>query len=300
MPLPLASAIVAVLLQSTGAPPPPVVDVATAPTAQSDAASGFPVALPGTRTLGPIDEARFDACHDAAVADDVDGIQQANRWLVEGGSYLALQCLGFAHSLRGKYAAAETAFVTAAREAEVARDWRSANLWAQAGNAALADGDPASAREHIDAALAQGHLEGLALGEAYLDRARAALAQEDWASARADLDLASQHAAQDPLVWLLSATLARRQNDPVRAQADIIVAASLGPRDAAIALEAGNIAAAGNRLDAAKLSWESAVALGGTTPPAATALGRLAELAAYQAEVDAAAPPAPAEGQAPQ
>jgi tetratricopeptide (TPR) repeat protein len=259
----------------------------------ADTAPAAPPAptLAGPRSLGAMDQQRFDTCHDTATDDPAQGIIDANEWLIQGGGFLARQCLGFAFSKNGNYAAAATTFAQAAHEAEVARDWRTANLWAQAGNAALAAGDAASARQHLDAALVQGRLTGLQLGEAYLDRARAALVLQDWASARADLDAAARDAGQDPLVWLLSATLARRQGDLTRAQADIQQAAAIAPRDAAIALEAGNIAAADQRLDAARTSWQSAVTLGGNSETARTAQDRLTQLAAFEAEEAAATPP---------
>lgn len=257
-----------------------------------DPTVGDPVPLAGPRTLGILDADRFDRCHDLATEDPLSGMAEAQRWLVQGGGYVARQCLGFAQAKGGLYDAATESFVTAASDAEVARDWRSANLWAQAGNAALAAGDPERAKRHLDAALAQSRLSGVQLGEAHLDRARAALALEQWPAARSDLDVAAEHAAQDPLIWLLSATLARRQGDLFRAQADISVAAQLGPRDPAIALEAGNIAAAGDHLDAAQRSWESAATLGGEAPAGVTARARLAELAAFRAE-EAAAERAP-------
>ncbi len=256
---------------------------------QATAASTDPVPLAGPRTLGVLDADRFGRCHDSAAEDAAAGMAAAQAWLVDGGGFVARQCLGFAQARGGLFDAAAESFATAAGEAEAARDWRAANLWAQAGNAALAAGDPARARRHLDAALAQGRLTGLALGEAHLDRARAALAMQDWTSARGDLDIASREAAQDPLVWLLSATLARRQGSLAKAQADIAVAAQLGPRDAAIALEAGNIAAAGDRLDAARTAWESAVALGGTTPAGVAARARLTELTAALATAAAQA-----------
>ena len=268
---------------------------AAAPPAPPPAAS-TPALPAGPRTLGPIDEARFNACHDAAVADALNGVVEANAWLIDGGTYLARQCLGFAYSLQQQYGAAEAAFARAASDAEVARDPRAATLWVQAGNAALAGGDAPLARRRFDAALAQGQLSGLPLGEAYLDRARAALAQSDWAAARADLDIAGQTAAQDPLLWLLSATLARRQEDMVRARADIDFAIRLAPRDAAVALEAGNIAAALDDLAGARRYWESASALGGASPPGDTARARLADLTAFEAAATAppGAPPPPA------
>lgn len=254
------------------------------------------VPLPGSHTMGVVDAHRFDRCHDLAVEDPARAITEANFWVVQGGDFLAKQCLGFALAKQEHYGDAANAFAEAAVSAQAAQDWRSGNLWAQAGNAALASGDAASARAHFSAAIASSRLTGRALGLAQLDRARAALSLSDWPAARADLDLAAQTIPQDPLLWLLSATLARRQADLVRAQADIQVAATLGPRDAAIALEAGNIAAAAGNLSAARQSWESAAALGGTTPQGGTARARLAELAAFEAE---AADPANAPSAAP-
>ena len=245
--------------------------------------TGDPVPLAGPRTLGVLDADRFDRCHDSATEDPVAGMAEAQRWLIEGGGYIARQCLGFAQAKGGLFDAATESFAQAANDAEAVRDWRAANLWAQAGNAALAAGDAERAKRHLDAALVQGRLTGLALGEVHLDRARAALAVEDWAGARSDFDLATRHAAQDPLAWLLSATLARRQGDLVRAQADINTARQLGPRDAAIMLESGNIAASADDLDAAQARWEAAADLGGSTAAGQAAAARLRELEAVRA-----------------
>lgn len=245
------------------------------------------------RTIGALDEVRFEECHDAAIDDPATGVIIANDWLADGGGYLARQCLGFAHARQGQFAIAAEIFAQAASGAEVARDWRSANLWAQAGNAALAAGQPESARTHLTAALAQGSLTGLQLGEAYLDRARAAAALEDWAAARADIDRAIPLASQDPLVWLLSATLARRQDDLVRAAQDIATAAQLGPRDAAIALEAGNIAVTAENYDTARTNWQAAADLAGTSPIGAVARARLRDLAEHMAQQDREAVDAP-------
>ncbi len=262
------------------------------PQATPPETSAAPVVATPSRTIGALDEVRFDECHDTAVDDPATGVVAANEWIAEGGGFLARQCLGFAHTRRGEFSAAAEVFSRAAQEAEAARDWRSANLWAQAGNAALAAGDAARARTALDAALAQGTLTGVQLGEAYLDRARAAAALEDWPGARSNIDAATPHVPQDPLLWLLSATLARRMGDLNRAQNDIATAAQLGPRDAAIALEAGNIAAAANRWDVARQSWQSAVTLGGTSRFATVARARLIQLDAFEREAAAAEQPA--------
>jgi tetratricopeptide (TPR) repeat protein len=157
---------------------------------------------------------------------------------------------------------------------------RSGQLWAQAGNASLAGGDFPKARLAFDAALAGGQLRGADEGEAHLDRARAAVAMKDSKAARADFDAASKLVPEDALVWLLSATLARRDGDLARASADIAEAAKRSPDDASVALEAGNIAALSGAGSAARTAWEAAVEAAPESPAGKAAAASLKRLAA--------------------
>ncbi len=161
------------------------------------------------------------------------------------------------YAARQRWSAAAEAFEQAAREAEVAKDPRAANYWAQAGNARLAEGDRAAAGNALDAALATGSLTGLARGEAQLDRARVRVAAGDLPGARADLDRALRDAPADPLAWLLSATLARRMNDLPRARTDIAEALRRSGDDASVQLEAGNIAGLSDDAGAARAAFEA-------------------------------------------
>ena len=82
----------------------------------------------------------------------------------------------------------------------------------------------------------------------------------------------------DPLAWLLSATLARRTGDLARAQADIGEAMKRAPDDAAVALEAGNIAILSGAEAAARTAWAAAIKASPDSPAgkaAADALKRL-------------------------
>src|SRR3546814_7635577 len=123
---------------------------------------------------------------------------------------LARQCLGFSYAEQKRWLPAMTAFQQAADEADIAREPTSGQLWAQAGNAALAGEQPDKARTYFNAALARGIPDGLEKGEIYLDRARALVAMDKLAEARPDIDKALSEVPKDPLAWLLSATLARR------------------------------------------------------------------------------------------
>lgn len=226
--------------------------------------------------------ARYAECMDLATQDPGAGVDNAGRWRVEGGGMYAQQCLGVAYANQARWPAAGGAFEEAARAAELARDARAATYWAQAGNAWLAAGDTVRARAALDAALALATLRDLPLGETHLDRARVLVATGDLEGARTDLDRALAHAATDPLAWLLSATLARRQNDMQRATRDIAEALRRSPDDASVQLEAGNIAAAtGNEADA-RTAWNRAVELAPGSNVAQAARTALSQFAATE------------------
>lgn len=219
--------------------------------------------------------ARFDRCVDLATTRPAEGEAEAGRWQLEGGGFLAGQCLGIAYANERRWSAAAAAFDAAARLAERAHDGRVANYWAQAGNAWLAAGQPEKARAALDAALATGTLTGLDSGEAHLDRARALVAGKDLEGARADIDRALAEAPADPLAWLLSATLARRSGDLPRAKKDITQALTLANDDSAVQLEAGNIAAAMHDESGARAAWNRAVTLHPESDAARDALAAL-------------------------
>jgi tetratricopeptide (TPR) repeat protein len=209
-------------------------------------------------TPSPAEE-RFAACIALIEASPSKALEEAGSWQINGGGILAQQCAGVAYAALNRWIPAATAFENAAREAERDGDGRAARLWVQSGNAALAGGELVQARSAFDAALARGQLKGAEAGEAYLDRARVCVAQASLADARADIDKALNLAPNDPLAWLLSATLARRQNQLARASSDISEALKLSPDDASVALEAGNIAMLSGSETAARAAWEAAV-----------------------------------------
>jgi predicted negative regulator of RcsB-dependent stress response len=219
------------------------------------------------------DDPRHRACVALAASNPAAAHAQAAGW--QGGGFLARQCDGLAYAAEQRWSQAADAFEAAARAAELARDARAAALWAQAGNARLADGEADRARLALTAALAAGTLTGLALGEAQLDLARAAVALGDLPGARASLDLAVVNAADDPLAWLLSATLARRQGDLTRARTDIAEALKRSADDASVQLEAGNIAAAAGDEAGARAAWTQATRLAPGAPAGRSAAAAL-------------------------
>jgi len=240
---------------------------------------------------GPPDpvEQRFNRCVDLAEGDPRAAEDEAARWQREGGGFLSHQCLGISYANQGRWTAAAAEFEAAARGGEVVKDQRTANYWAQAGNAWLAGGEAMKARSALNAALASGTLQGMQRGEANLDRARAFVASGNTINARPDIDRALVDAAADPLAWLLSATLARRTGDLTRAKKDIAQAITLSGDDPSVQLEAGNIAAALGDEAGAKAAWNAAASL----KPGSDA-ARHARNALKQFEAPAAAPATPA------
>jgi tetratricopeptide (TPR) repeat protein len=159
-------------------------------------------------------------------------------------------------------------------------DARAARFWAQAGNAALAADTPDAALAALDKALAAQTLESAERADSEVDRARALVALNRPADAEAALTTARKLSPENGTAWLLSATLARRMNKLSDALSYIQTTAALLPRDAAVALEAGNIAIAAGDEAAARKQWEQSIAIAPNSRQAATAKAQLAALAA--------------------
>ncbi|MEH3159880.1 MAG: hypothetical protein PGN08_13685 [Sphingomonas taxi] len=232
-------------------------------------------------------EARYDRCVALAATDPAGARAEAVRWGAAGGGWFARQCAGLAFAQEGNFPAAATEFEAAAKAAELAHDRRAANYWAQAGNAHLAANAVPRARSALDTALVAGTLEGFALGEAQLDHARVLVAAGETEGARRDIDMALATAGADPLAWLLSATLARRDGDLPRAKKDIAEALKRSADDASVQLEAGNIAALARDEAGARAAWAEAARLAPNAPAGRNARAALAQFG----DVPASPPP---------
>ena len=196
-----------------------------------------------------------------------------------GNQTAVAACTARAAVTAGNWAEAATAFETAAKASAFGRDSQGSSFWAAAGNAWLAVDEIAKARAALDHALVAGTLTGQALGDAQLDHARTMVALGDAAAARRDLDLALANVPEDPLAWLLSATLARRSDDLARAKTDIAEATKRSPADPAVQLEAGNIAAKAGDEAGARTAWAEAVRLAPTSAQGRSAAAALEQFA---------------------
>ncbi|MGA9583133.1 MAG: hypothetical protein WBR13_14325 [Allosphingosinicella sp.] len=209
--------------------------------------------VPAGAPAGPVDTPanRYRDCLALARTAPALAAGKAQAWLGSGGGVMAAQCLGLALSAQEKWTEAAAAFEAAARDADSKQDRRRGDLWVEAGNARLAAGDAAAARKAFDSALAAKTLIPQLEGEVHLDLGRTAVALGDPAGARVQIDKGLELVPKDPFGWYLSAALARKQNDLALARDHIAKAAALAPDDAAILLEAGNIAGLSGEKDAA-------------------------------------------------
>jgi tetratricopeptide (TPR) repeat protein len=153
----------------------------------------------------------------------------------------ALVCRALEAQRAGQAEASAQAFDQAAL-ASPPNDPATSRLFAAAGNMWIAARQPGKAALSLDRALAGGGLQAEQRGEALLDRARAAEAQNDLKTARAKLNEAVTTIAEDPFYWYFSAALAIREGDRSVAQSAIAKALTLAPSDPTVLFEAGHVA----------------------------------------------------------
>lgn len=222
-------------------------------------------------------------CLTAVAADPERSARVAREALAEAIGRQRVRaglCLGAALSELGRWDEARQAFADA-RDAAAEDDHASrARLGAMAGNAALAAGQPGQALALLApaASAAQAAGDKALTASIALDRARALVAVNQPDEAATALAQAREAEPGNAQAWLLSATLARRQNRLIEAQAQIEQAAAIAPRDPEVGLEAGVIAVLSGKDEAARRSWNSVLAMAPQSDAAATARQYLSQL----------------------
>jgi Flp pilus assembly protein TadD len=172
----------------------------------------------------------------------------------------AFVCRALEASKSGQAEAAAQAFEQAAL-ATSGDPFKQARLLAAAGNMWIAANQPGKAAVALDKALAGTGLRAEQRGEALLDRARAAEAQNDLRTARAKVEEAKQTISADPFLWYFSAALAIREGDVATARIAIGRALSLAPDDPTLLFEAGHVAHLAGDIAGARVYWARAAAL---------------------------------------
>ncbi|MEO7365246.1 MAG: hypothetical protein ABIW03_02910 [Sphingomicrobium sp.] len=191
----------------------------------------------------------------------------------------AFVCRALEASQDGKSETAAAAFEQAAAATED-KDPAKSRMQAAAGNMWIAAGQPGKAALALDRALAGVGLEAEQRGEALLDRARAAEAQNDLKAARAKLTEAAATISDDPFYWYFSAALAIRELDKATALGAIGRALSLAPAEPIILFEAGHVAHFAGDDAKARDYWTRAAAADPTGPAGKEAHNALAILPA--------------------
>ncbi|MBL8658056.1 MAG: hypothetical protein JNJ92_11975 [Altererythrobacter sp.] len=218
-------------------------------------------------------------CLSTAQDDPAKARAMAEEWVARttgGQRATGRHCLGVAAGNAGDWPTASAAFL-AAREDASEPHFR-ARMGALAGTALLAQNKPGDALAALDSARVEAGGDAMLAGEIAQERAIALVALKRPSEAMAALTEARGLSPADANAWLLSATLSRRQGDLAAAQQHIERAAALEPREPAIGLEAGVIAALSGREAAARQSFESVIAAAPNSEQAATARGYLEQL----------------------
>ena len=171
----------------------------------------------------------------------------------------AFTCRALRASNAGNPEAAAEAFEQAAN-AQNDEEADKARLLAAAGNMWIAAGQAGKAAVALDRALSGTGLKAEQRGEALLDRARAAEAQNDLKTARSKVTEAARSISADPFLWYFSAALAIREGDAVTAKAAIDKALTLEPNDPTVLFEAGHVYHFAGDLVAARSYWSRASA----------------------------------------
>ena len=170
----------------------------------------------------------------------------------------AFVCRALQSSKAGDPGAAASAFEQAAA-AQTNDDAEKARMWAAAGNMWIAANQPGKAAIALDKALAATGLQAEQRGEALLDRARAAEAQNDLKTARSRVNEAARTIFEDPFLWYFSAALAIREGDAMTAKTAIGKALTLEPNNPTILFEAGHVHHFAGDEAAARSYWSRAV-----------------------------------------
>ena len=170
----------------------------------------------------------------------------------------AFTCRALQASKAGDPEAAAAAFEQAAN-AQTSDEAEKARLLAAAGNMWIAANQAGKAALALDKALIGTGLQAEQRGEALLDRARAAEAQNDLKTARSKITEAARTISEDPFLWYFSAALAIRENDAATAKAAIGKALTLEPNNPTILFEAGHVHHFAGDEAAARSYWSRAV-----------------------------------------
>ncbi|MBS3961653.1 MAG: hypothetical protein KGZ61_07475 [Sandarakinorhabdus sp.] len=241
------------------------------------APAAFAQGVPGAAYDPALDRKRYEGCVRAIPTDAAKADQFALEWQGMGGGLPARHCQALAQLHLKQFAAAASTLVKAAQLAEAQKSPFAADFWGQAGNAALLAGDIKGAIGHFTTAITQaGEFAPRRTADLLIDRARANTELNNIPAARADIDRALTLNRDDPIVWMLSAALARRENNMARASHEISRASTLAPSDPDIMFEQGNIAAATADLETARKVWAMTVRAAPGTPAAELAAKALA------------------------
>ncbi|MBV7255918.1 hypothetical protein KCG44_03875 [Pacificimonas sp. WHA3] len=216
-------------------------------------AATAPASGPSQAPTEPSAADAYADCVRMAAAQPARADTLARRWIAQDGGAPARHCLALAQLQQDDAAGAAKTLAEAARMAESSGDRFAADLYGQAGNAALLAEQPAEAADLLGRAIISLGRSRIGLrAQLLVDRARALAEQGKLDMARTDLFAATRDDTHNHSAWLLLAAAERRSGNLVGAESAITKALALAPDDPDTLREAALIATAREPTPAAK------------------------------------------------
>lgn len=230
---------------------------------------------PGALTAPPTGQNRYEACLAQTRSAPQAAFEAASEWERDGGGGPAQHCQAVALVALKQYGEAAMQLQGLANTMSSAPAAVRADLFDQAANAWILAGQPQKAIAALDSAL---KLEA-DNARLFVDRARAAAMNKDWASAIRDLSTALSLDPEREEAYVFRASALRQSGQPKRALEDIDTALALNGRDPDALLERGAIRLALGDRAAAQQAWQRATEVAPDSPAAKAAQKNLQSLA---------------------
>lgn len=241
--------------------------------AVSVAAAQDPAPPPESKPQQFIDaSSRYASCMTGARNDPAAAEQTANTWFNEGGGAAAQHCLAVAYIGLGRYAEAGELLERMARELPEAETATIADLFGQAAQAWLLEGNYDRAIADLDQStrLAPQNVEFV------IDRAVARASGGKYQEAIDDFSKALEMAPGRTDVLVMRATAYRFIESPELALQDITQVLAAEPQNPDALFERGMLHALAGNIDAARADWQQVVTVAPGTMAADVAQANLA------------------------
>ena len=212
----------------------------------------LPVAVAAAAPASKPVKDRYTSCLALSDSNPLAALGEANGWSRSGGGVAADHCAALALVSLKRYGEAAAKLDAIARAPGVPNIAMRAEIFDQAGNAWMLDGNARNADASFSSALALGRPDP----DLYADLARAKAMQKDWRSAEADLNAALALMPERPDLLVLRASALHAMGRKAQARADIAHVLSAHPGYADALIERGVMKSDEGDFAGARADWQ--------------------------------------------